>query len=205
MLRLYHFDLARNTIDVETISPWALARPPEERNVLAAQEARLTTPVDYFSVPIDFDAAFLRVRPGRRAARPRPAKQVVVPGTLAYWRFDAGGANGAAFTSGQTIADLSGHGNDLTYQPLSPILGGNLDAQVTAVTDSGENPPDEVAVNLKDGDPSTKWLTFSPTGWVAYQMASPVAVVAYSLTSANDTPGRDPSAWTLQGSNDGSQ
>jgi hypothetical protein len=29
-LRLYHFDLTRNTIDVETLSPWALARPQEE-------------------------------------------------------------------------------------------------------------------------------------------------------------------------------
>jgi F5/8 type C domain/Concanavalin A-like lectin/glucanases superfamily/Calcineurin-like phosphoesterase len=204
MLRLYHFDLARNTIDVETVAPWILAQEPEKRNSMAALEARLTTAVDYFSMPIDFEQRFssfipLQTRP------PRPANNLVVPGTLAYWRFDAGGANGTAVPPGQVIKDLSGQGNDLTYQPVgAPILGGNLDAQITAVTDSGENPPNEVAVNLKDGDPSTKWLTFNPTGWVAYQMANPVTVVAYMLTSANDTPGRDPSAWTLQGSNDGS-
>lgn len=41
MIRLYHFDLERGAIDIETISPWILAEPPEQRNVLAAQEARL--------------------------------------------------------------------------------------------------------------------------------------------------------------------
>ena len=75
MLRLYHFDLARNTIDVETISPWILAQPPEQRTVLAAQEARLTTPVDYFSDPDRLRAALLVVRPGPEAARrARPAR-----------------------------------------------------------------------------------------------------------------------------------
>jgi hypothetical protein len=113
MLRLYHFDLGRNTIDVETIAPWILAQAPEERNVLAAQEARLSTPVDYFSVAIDFEQRFsgfaaVPVRPAR------PAKQMLVPGTLAYWRFDAGGPSGTPFTAGQVIADQSGHGNDLT-------------------------------------------------------------------------------------------
>lgn len=113
MIRLYHFDLDRDTIDVETVSPWALSRGQAERNTLAAQEARLTTPVDYFSMPIDFERRFagfapVPVRPGR------PAKQLVIPGTLAYWRFDNGGANGGEFGAGQTIRDLSGHGNDLT-------------------------------------------------------------------------------------------
>ena len=73
MLRLYHFDLARNTIDVETISPWILAQPPEQRTVLAAQEARLTTPVDYFSIPIDFEQRFSSFAPvPKRPGRPGP-------------------------------------------------------------------------------------------------------------------------------------
>jgi hypothetical protein len=113
MLRLYHFDLARNTIDVETLAPWFLDKAPEQRNVLAAQEARLTTAVDYFSVPIDFEQRFSGFAPV--PARPaRPAKQMLVPGTLGYWRFDAGGQDGSAFTSGQKVADQSGNGNDLT-------------------------------------------------------------------------------------------
>jgi predicted alpha-1,2-mannosidase len=82
-------------------------------------------------------------------------------------------------------------------------LPGSLLGQVGAVTASAENPPGEVAVNLKDGNPSTKWLAFKPTGWVAYQLTKPAAVVKYSLTSANDSPTRDPKDFTLQGSDDG--
>jgi len=113
MIRLYHFDLARGAIDVETISPWILDEPAEKRNVLAAQEARLTTEVDYFSIQIDFEQRFSGFDP--IPSRPaRPAKDMLIPGTLAYWRFDAGGANGTPVTSSQPIKDLSGHGNDLT-------------------------------------------------------------------------------------------
>ncbi|MFG2045068.1 GH92 family glycosyl hydrolase [Dactylosporangium sp. NPDC048998] len=82
-------------------------------------------------------------------------------------------------------------------------LPGSLLGQVSAVTASAENPPNETAVKLKDGNSSTKWLAFNPTGWVAYQMEKPAAVVKYSLTSANDVPARDPKDFTVQGSNDG--
>ncbi|MHA3701930.1 metallophosphoesterase [Jatrophihabitans sp. YIM 134969] len=37
MLRLYHVDLERDTIDVETVSPWVLGQDPTERNELEAQ------------------------------------------------------------------------------------------------------------------------------------------------------------------------
>jgi hypothetical protein len=106
MLRLYHFDLNRNTIDVETLSPWALTRPPEERNVLAAQEARLTTTVDRFAVPIDFEtrlpvpAKTIGLATSGRAKSGRPPSSVLVPGTLAYWQFDNGGANGTPVAAG---------------------------------------------------------------------------------------------------------
>ena len=110
MLRLYHFDLSRNTIDVETLSPWALA---QNNNVLAAQEATLTTTVDRFCVPIDFESRFSSFIPPL-VRSPRPANTELVPGTLAYWRFDAGGANGTSFTASQSVKDLSGHGNDLS-------------------------------------------------------------------------------------------
>ena len=112
MLRLYHFDLERNVIDVETLSPWALSLPGEEHNTLAAQEAALTTGVDLFSVQIDFNDRFSGFAPAVTTAA-RPASSVVIPGTLAYWRFDNGGANGTPFTASQTVPDLSGHGNDL--------------------------------------------------------------------------------------------
>jgi hypothetical protein len=83
MMRLYHFDLARNTIDVETIAPWILDQEPSERNKLAAQLSKLTSPVDYFSVPIDFEKRFAGFDPVPvRAAR--SARKMLIPGTLAY-------------------------------------------------------------------------------------------------------------------------
>ncbi|WP_327292939.1 GH92 family glycosyl hydrolase [Streptomyces sp. NBC_01198] len=83
-------------------------------------------------------------------------------------------------------------------------LPGSLLGQVGTVTASAENAPGEVAVNLKDGNPSTKWLTFSSTAWAAYQLNKPATVVKYALTSANDSPTRDPKDFILQGSDDGS-
>jgi len=116
MLRLYHFDLTQNTITVETLSPWALA---QTSNALATQEARPSTTVDRFSIPIDFESRFSSFIPPA-ARSPRPAAKEVIPGTLAYWRFDAGGANGTPFTASQTVKDLSGHGNDLSVLNTVP-------------------------------------------------------------------------------------
>lgn len=136
MIRLYHFDLDRSTIDVETIAPWILDQEPAERNLLAAQQARLTSPVDYFSVAIDFEQRFsgfipVPVRAGR------PAQRMIVPGTLAYWRFDQGGADGSAFAAGQTIPDLSGHGNALSTLVTVPGSAGD------ALTWSNDHHPDQ--------------------------------------------------------------
>jgi len=74
----------------------------------------------------------------------------------------------------------------------------------SAITASAENPPNETKEKLNDGQEQTKWLTFNPTGWVAYALAEPAVVTKYALTSANDSSGRDPKNWTLQGSQDGS-
>ncbi|MFD7401594.1 LamG-like jellyroll fold domain-containing protein [Streptomyces sp. NPDC059866] len=110
MIRLYRFDLDRNTIDVETVSPWILGRAAEGLNELERQEIELTGPEDRFSVPIDFEQRFSAFAPV--PARPaRPAAGMLVRGTLAYWRFD-GHEDGA--TVDGTVRDLSGRGNDLT-------------------------------------------------------------------------------------------
>ncbi|MFY1699773.1 ThuA domain-containing protein [Solwaraspora sp. WMMA2101] len=74
---------------------------------------------------------------------------------------------------------------------------------VTEASASGNNPPNETASHAFDRATGTKWLTRSPTGWLAGELAEPTVVNRYALTSANDFPGRDPRDWTLQGSNDG--
>jgi predicted alpha-1,2-mannosidase len=80
---------------------------------------------------------------------------------------------------------------------------GSLLGSVTTITASAENPPGEVAANLADANPDTKWLAFSSTAWVRYQLAAPAKVVRYSLISAEDAPERDPRDFVLQGSTDG--
>lgn len=56
-----------------------------------------------------------------------------------------------------------------------------------------------------DGNPVTKWCVGTPAAEVVWQYDNhdEVVVNAYSLTSANDVPQRDPKGWTLQGSKDG--
>ena len=56
---------------------------------------------------------------------------------------------------------------------------------------SGNNPPNETASHAFDRATGTKWLTRSPTGWLAGELAEPTVVNRYALTSANDFPGRD--------------
>ncbi|GAB2717678.1 GH92 family glycosyl hydrolase [Streptomyces bullii] len=83
-------------------------------------------------------------------------------------------------------------------------IPGNVTDHVTDVRASGENSgAGEVKENLTDGEPSTKWLVFEPTGWVEFDLDKPVKIVRYALTSANDHAERDPREWTLKGSADG--
>jgi hypothetical protein len=134
MVRLYHFDLARNTIDVETVAPWVLAQPAEQRNLLERQEVELTSAVDYFAIPVNFEARFAGFAP--TPPRPaRPAHDLVVPGTVAYWRFD-GQTAGGTLTGSTTVTDLSGNHNDLTIVP-------GPGATANALTWSGDFHPDQ--------------------------------------------------------------
>jgi len=57
--------------------------------------------------------------------------------------------------------------------------------------------------NIFDGQSSTKWVDRRATTWVKVVFASPTVLEAYALTSANDSPERDPGSWTLSGSNNG--
>jgi predicted alpha-1,2-mannosidase len=83
-------------------------------------------------------------------------------------------------------------------------IPGNVTDHVTDVRASGENAgAGEVKENLVDGEPSTKWLVFQPTGWAEFELDKPVKLVTYALTSANDHAERDPRDWTLKGSADG--
>jgi len=76
--------------------------------------------------------------------------------------------------------------------------GGTITAQY-ANTNAAENFP-----KLIDNSVQTKYYRSGRTNlWVQYQSAVAAIVTYYTITSANDVPGRDPKDWTLAGSNDG--
>ncbi|MFC7100986.1 ThuA domain-containing protein [Nonomuraea rubra] len=75
--------------------------------------------------------------------------------------------------------------------------------KVVETAASAENPPNETKDKVFDGDNDTKWLARTPTAWVQGKLDKPVAVAHYALTSANDSAGRDPKDWALQGSQNG--
>ncbi|SIQ11912.1 PKD domain-containing protein [Cellulosimicrobium aquatile] len=84
------------------------------------------------------------------------------------------------------------------------IKGATMTAEkVAEATGTGRSPAAETPAKAVDGDPNTKWLTFARTGQLTLRMEQPVAVVKYGITSANDSAGRDPKNWKLQGSTDG--
>ncbi|MFE2428711.1 LamG-like jellyroll fold domain-containing protein [Streptomyces sp. NPDC059373] len=138
MIRLYRFDLARGTLDVETISPWILGRTGSRDglNELEAQEIELTGPQDRFSLDIDFGQRFSGFAPV--PARPaRPAARLLIPGTVAYWRFDgAAHQDGSAAADDLRVPDLTGRGNDLTRVTVPGTPAG-------ALTWSAEHHPDQ--------------------------------------------------------------
>ncbi|MFD7445975.1 LamG-like jellyroll fold domain-containing protein [Streptomyces sp. NPDC059909] len=113
MIRLYRFDLDRNTIDVSTLSPWQLERAARDKaNALALRETELTGPEDRFSVAVDFEERFAGFAPVPPRSS-RPASRMLLPGTVAYWRFDTGHEDGTSADETLRVPDLSGHGNDL--------------------------------------------------------------------------------------------
>jgi hypothetical protein len=145
MIRLYRFDLDRNTIDVETISPWIMGRAAKGLGELERQEIELSGDADRFSVDIDFDKRFAGFAPV--PARPaRPVSKMLVPGTVAYWRFD-GRQDGAAVSG--TIEDRSGHGNDLT---LVTVGGSTL----TWSADHHPDQPGHGSLEFHGGKPPLK-------------------------------------------------
>ncbi len=62
----------------------------------------------------------------------------------------------------------------------------------------------EGSVRLTDNDYTTKFLyEFESDSWMQLKLDSAIQLNAYTLTSGNDAPERDPKNWEIQGSKDG--
>ncbi|HEV7298275.1 MAG TPA: PA14 domain-containing protein [Tepidisphaeraceae bacterium] len=102
-------------------------------------------------------------------------------------------------------AQLYADGGTAITASVAPVIANR--ATGGTATASGQNvSANEGAAQAFDGTTATKWLTFSPTGWLQYQFANDAArtVRQYIVRSGNDAPTRDPRNWTLLGSNDNS-
>lgn len=112
---------------------------------------------------------------------------------------------------------------------MTSVVGGNLDTSlsvayfridaltqrerditgtgVISVSDenSGGSGAGEGSPKLVDNDLGTKFLTFDYNAdfWYQLKFGAAQIISAYTFTSANDAPERDPKNWTLEGSNDG--
>jgi len=151
MVRLYRFDLERGRVDVETLSPWLLGKRPDQRNQLEQQEVELTDHANRFSVALDFDQRFAGFAPIPPRAE-RPAADLVIPGTVAYWRFDGVAGDGAPVATGATIADASGHGNDLTVVRLD----NSGPSALTAIGDHHVDQPAHASLFIDGGYSPTR-------------------------------------------------
>ncbi len=59
----------------------------------------------------------------------------------------------------------------------------------------------DAPANAFDNTTSTRWCLAAPTGSIMYAMGSATAITGYTVTSANDSPSRDPKDWYFQGCN----
>jgi hypothetical protein len=72
-------------------------------------------------------------------------------------------------------------------------------SQYENTSNGNENSP-----KLIDNNINTKFLLFNfSTEWAMLEFATPQTSGAYTMTSANDAPDRDPKDWTIEGSNNG--
>ncbi|MDC0390622.1 autotransporter domain-containing protein [Candidatus Thioglobus sp.] len=108
---------------------------------------------------------------------------------------------GAASLLGSDLTDPDNNGIDGTDG-----LSGNWNW--TSINASGENYwTSEGAYNVFDNKVSSgeaKWCCDNPTQWISVGFAKAYVLTHFTITSGNDSVGRDPDQWKIQGSNDGS-
>jgi hypothetical protein len=72
------------------------------------------------------------------------------------------------------------------------------------IENTGGRTATEGSLKVIDNDLDTKFLifTYAPNFYIQLQFLKPQHITSYTLTSANDAPGRDPKSWTISASND---
>ncbi len=112
---------------------------------------------------------------------------------------DAIFANSMQIADVQLFTGLGGTGSTILSSGMSILAIDMDDGVVTSSFPGGENP--SLAI---DGDPGTKYLNFGgdQTGFIVTPSVGASIVDSFTITTANDAPGRDPVGYTLFGTND---
>ncbi|MEZ5304184.1 MAG: PEP-CTERM sorting domain-containing protein [Verrucomicrobiales bacterium] len=126
--------------------------------------------------------------------------------------------NGTGALLGNDLTDRGNDGNELIYNP--PVTLGGFDGVFFASNEAGFSGGSlgggEFAFNVFDnlvGSGDAKWCCGATPGTSGVGDEAPQIVgvnlnanrllTHFTVTSSNDTPGRDPRIWTMEGSNDG--
>lgn len=97
------------------------------------------------------------------------------------------------------IGEWELHGTGITTKDITSN-NGVLEAEFAGLT-AGEG-----LSKLTDNSENSKYcINFHGSAWVSYTSSVATKITAYSITSANDNVNRDPAAWTLEASTDGTE
>jgi len=73
----------------------------------------------------------------------------------------------------------------------------------TVLDQYNNSPAGETVACAFDDDTNTKFLSRNASVWIRIAFSEALVANQYSITSANDSPDRDPKAWRIEGSNNG--
>jgi len=89
-------------------------------------------------------------------------------------------------------------GTDVTDLDGTVIFGSNDDEPWIDGENGAGSPPGERVEKLIDNDVETKYLVRAVSSWVEVKLNRYAKINGYTITSANDVPGRDPRDWKLR-------
>lgn len=147
-----------------------------------------------------------------------------VPGTSTVGLVANQNGGGPSATGGTTSGTPGGYNNTMTTTnagtgatagspppppPPAPTAIYNISGQTVFITraipTTNNSPGGEGPNNAFDNNPNTKYLNFDKkNAGVTVQLNTGRAVTGFTVTTANDFSGRDPTSYKLYGSNDGS-
>lgn len=126
------------------------------------------------------------------------------PGTFAWWRLNQSGV-GAIGSAINGVVDQTANAFDANLTGAVVFIDPVVISVVTDSTHYGPVAGDGPGSYAFDGSASSYW-TFASTApaWVKIQLATAAVVTNYTMLRRDDLPNRNPTAWTLEGSNDNS-